>query len=130
MLLGPELSSLCLERRDWGVKIERRSRSPFNIQLYFDLGDCGALFEALDTKNVRNAVAAVMVSAMFAAINCQYVPQTESIDGTVRPVWIPEIRVMVHTIVRIVRHRQSDRAIFWVRLILIVQIRRQGIYRT
>ncbi len=63
-------------------------------------------------KNVRKAVAAVMVSAIFEATNCQYVSQTESIDGTERPVWIPEIRVMVHIIVSIVRQRQDDRAIF------------------
>jgi len=80
-------------------------------QIFLDLGGCASRSLTLDT-NVRKAVAAVMVSARFAAMNCQYVSQTESTDWTVRPVWIPEIRVMVHMIVSIVRHRQDARAIF------------------
>ena len=112
LLPSPGLSALALDRHDLGLNVERRSRPAFEYNVSLALGACGALSLTLDKKKVRKAVAAVMVSAMFAAMNCQYVSQTESIALTVRLVWIPKIRIMVHMIVRIVRQRQDDKAAF------------------
>lgn len=82
------------------------------------------------TKNVRKAVAAVIVSAMLAATNCQYVSQTESMDFTLRPVWMPAMRIMVQMIVRTVRQRVEASAIFCVKEILTDQMRQKGIEMT
>lgn len=43
---------------------------------------------------------------------------------------MPATRVTVQRIVNVVRHRQSDKAIFWLNLILIFQISRNGMYKT
>lgn len=53
-----------------------------------------------------------MMIAKFAAMNCQYVSQMESIESNKRPVLIPDIRVMVQTIVNTIRPRETDKAIF------------------
>ena len=95
-----------------------------------DLGDSALLSLTLDTKNVRKAVAAVIVNAKFAAINCQYISQTESRDLTGWPTQICVMRVMVHIMVRIVMHREAERTIFCIRLTLILQISRKGINKT
>lgn len=132
LLVFPEVewAALDLDRHKRWLRVERRSFLLFVYHVLFDPGDTGRLSWALDTKNVRNAVAAVIVNAKFAAMNCQYVSQTVSIDLKVRPVWIPAIRVMVQMMVRIVRQREDDNTTFWDHLILTFQISRQGIYKT
>lgn len=130
LLMSPELLVLDLDRHERIVKTERRRRLLLVYHISIGFAICGPFSWARNTKNVRKAVAAVMISAIFAAMNCQYVSQAESIDLTVRPVWIPEIRVMVHMIVRIVRLSEDNKAIFWLHRILILQISRNGMYRT
>ena len=106
--------------------MERRSLLHFVRRGSIGPGDMGRLTWALDTKNVRNAVAAVMVNARFAATNCQYVPQILSTVLTVPPVRNPAMWVMVQIMVRMVRQSEDDRAIFCVHRILTFQISRQG----
>ena len=52
-------------------KADHRSLLPLVYHESFDPGDKTLRSLTLDTKNVRNAVAAVIVNAMFAAMNCQ-----------------------------------------------------------
>lgn len=112
-LSSPETSAFGLDRHDGSLKAERRSSLPlvYNLSFNPDGSDTLSLL-ALDTKNVRKAVAAVMMIAKFAATNCQYVSQMESIESNERPVLIPDIRVMVQTMVNTIRQRETDRAIF------------------
>lgn len=111
--LPPETSAFGLDRHDGRLKAESRSSLPLVYHLSFDPAGSGILsLLALDTKNVRKAVAAVMMIAKFAAMNCQYVSQMESIESNKRPVLIPDIRVMVQTIVNTIRPRETDKAIF------------------
>ena len=63
-------------------------------------------------KNVRKAVAAVMVSAMLAVMYCQYVCQTVSREELLELVRTPATRVIVHIIVRTVRQRVEAKTSF------------------
>lgn len=79
-VLFPGLLALSMDRHYRVVKTKRRSRLPSIYQVFFLLGNSagGTLSLTFDTK-VRKAVAAVMMSAKFAAMNCQYVSQSQSI---------------------------------------------------
>ena len=81
-------------------------------------------------KNVRNAVAAVMVNAKFAAMNCQYVSHTRSTAFMVPPVYIPAMRIIVQMMVSIARQREDVNTTFWVHLTLTFQTNWQGMYKT
>ena len=96
---GSVLSALGLGRHEAGSKKERRGLLLFAYHLSLDLGDRGPLSRALDTRNVRNAVAAVIVNARFAAINCQNDSQIGPTDLIEQPGWTPAVRNMVQMMV-------------------------------
>lgn len=113
------------------LNAERRSSLPLVYHPSFDpAGSDIFSLVALETKNVQKAVAAVMMIAIFAATNCQYISQMESIESNKRPVLIPDIQVMVQMMVNTIRPRETDRANFWVHRIWIFHIRRNGMYKT
>ena len=67
----PELSARGWDRHVRREKADHRSLLPLVYHESFDPGDNTLRSLTLETKNVRNAVAAVIVNAMFAAMNCQ-----------------------------------------------------------
>lgn len=130
-LAPPGTPDFGLDRHDGRLKAERRRSLPLVYQLFSNPACSGILsLLARNKKNVRKAVAVVMIVAKFAATNCQYVSQMESIDSEKWPVLIPETRVMVQTMVSTIRPRETDSANFWVHRILIFHIRRNGMYKT
>ena len=81
-------------------------------------------------KNCRNAVAAVIVREMLAAMYCQNVSHMESMDEVDPWVRMPAMRRIVQRIVKIVRHKEHAMASFCVHRIFMDQIRRQGMKMT
>lgn len=81
-------------------------------------------------KNVRKAVAAVMVSAMLAVMYCQYVCQTVSKEESLELVRTPATRIIVHMIVRTMRQRVDAKTSFCDNRTLILQMRWKGMNNT
>lgn len=79
---------------------------------------------------MRKAVAAVIVIAISAVMNCQYVCQTVSKDALLELVRTPATRVIVHMMVRTVRQRVDAKTSFCDHRTLNLQMRWNGINNT
>lgn len=95
------------------LSLQRTNPLPLVYHFSLDSGEGDSpLPPTADTKSVRKAVTAVMVTAMFAAMNCQYAIHTMSNALTVRPVEIPATRITVQMMVSMVRHKVNAKASF------------------
>lgn len=105
--------ALLFARHDGGLSISLKNRQLLPNQDSLDCCPPAAPPWCLEVKNARKAVAAVIVNAISAVMNCQYVCQAVSRDKLLELVRTPATRVIVQMIVSRVRQSVEASTNFW-----------------